>query len=261
MAIILPVIVMGSLGIIFGCWLIFAQKIFVVKTDPKIEHIFALLPGANCGACGMAGCYGLAEALAKGDVKKINCPVSEEGANVKIAEIAGIVFNEERKNAAVLICGGGLRCKENFNYFGPKDCDSASIIFGGHKSCYYACLGFGTCVMACPFEAITMGKDMLPIIDKEKCTACGKCLKACPKDVLVLTPYEKNYHIACHSNDKGVDLIKVCKAGCIACGKCVKICPVEAISITDNLALIDYEKCVNCGQCVEACPTKAIKKN
>ncbi|MFH1645971.1 MAG: RnfABCDGE type electron transport complex subunit B [Candidatus Omnitrophota bacterium] len=260
MSILLPVIVLGSLGAVFGCWLIFAQKIFAVQSDPKIEHIFALLPGSNCGACGMAGCHGLAEALATGNVETISCPVAEDEARGKIAEIVGITVSAAHKSVATLICGGGAKCKENFHYSGPKDCNSASIILGGHKSCAYACLGFGTCVSACLFDAISMGDDGLPVIDKEKCTACNKCIKACPKDVLVLTPYRKNFHIVCRSNDKGADLMRACKVGCIACGKCVKTCPVDAISITNNLALIDYEKCINCGQCKEVCPTKAIRK-
>ncbi|MFH1868888.1 MAG: RnfABCDGE type electron transport complex subunit B [Candidatus Omnitrophota bacterium] len=260
MHILLPVIILGSLGAIFGIWLTFAQKIFFVEKDPRVEHIFSLLPGVNCGACGKAGCFGLAEALGRGEVESINCPVADSSVRKLISEAAGIKLDESSNQIAALICNGGGECKDKFKYNGPKDCNIANLIFGGHKACNFACIGFGSCVKACPFDAINMGEDGLPIIDSEKCTACGKCVKACPKDVLVLVPKTSQYHIQCNSKDKAAEFIKACKAGCIACGKCVKICPVSAISITENLALIDYIKCTNCGECVKVCPTKAITK-
>lgn len=260
MNILLPVIILGSLGAIFGIWLTFAQKIFAVEKDPRIEQIFSLLPGANCGVCGKAGCFGLAEALGKGEAECISCPVVDIDIKKKISEIAGIALGEEVKQIATLLCNGGTRCKDRFQYYGPKDCNIANLIFGGHKACDFACIGFGSCVKACPFDAIRMTEDGLLLIDPEKCTACGKCVKICPKNVLVLTPTVNEYHIRCNSKDKGAEVMKACKVGCIACGKCVKACPVSAISISDNLAIIDYTKCTNCGKCIEVCPTKAIIK-
>jgi len=258
MSILVPIIVLGSLGAIFGLWLIFAQKIFAVHTDPRIEHIFALLPGSNCGACGKAGCFGLAEALAKGAVETISCPSAEQETKEEISELLGIKFSQAVKQIATLICGGGAVCKDKFQYQGPSDCNIATLLMGGHKACNYACIGFGSCVTVCPFDAIHMGEDELPVIDIERCTGCGKCIKVCPKEVLVLTPIDKHYHVICHSSDRGPDVMKACKVGCTGCGKCVKECPVSAIDLKDFLAVIDCEKCTNCGACIEVCPTEAI---
>jgi len=260
MNIILPVIVLGSLGAIFGLWLAFAQKIFAVKTDPRIEDIFSLLPGSNCGVCGKAGCYGLAQALAKGDEESVTCPIVDSDQKQAIAGIMGIAAEETAKQIATLVCAGGARCKDNFEYYGPKDCNISNLIFGAHKTCGFGCIGFGSCAQICPFDAIEMDDEGLPIIDAAKCTGCGKCITGCPKGVLVLAPVTSEYHIMCNSKDKGADVMKACKVGCIGCGKCVKACPVAAIELKDNLAKIDYQKCENCGKCVEVCPTKAIKK-
>jgi len=168
--IILPVIVLGALGAIFGLWLSFAQKLFFVQKDPHIEGVVSLLPGSNCGACGKAGCYGLAEALAKGDVKTIACPVAPEEKKSEIAGILGIKMKEEVKQVAAIICGGGTKCSDKFIYDGPKDCNIANLLMSGPKACDYACVGFGSCVDACLFGAMKMGPDGLPKIDDEKCT-------------------------------------------------------------------------------------------
>ena len=258
MEILLPAIVLGSLGALFGAWLTLAQKVFAVKKDERTEHIFSLLPGSNCGACGKAGCYGLAEAITKGEIDNVSCPIADEESRKGIAEIADIKLQDKTEQVATLICNGGKNCKDDFVYSGPKDCNIANIIMNGPKACTFACIGFASCVKVCPFNAILMDENNLPNIDMAKCTGCGKCLKACPKGVLELAPVKSQYHIICNSNDKGPDLMKACKVGCIACGKCVKECPESAITIKNNLAIIDYDKCINCGKCIGVCPTKAI---
>jgi ferredoxin len=153
-----------------------------------------------------------------------------------------------------VFCQGG-RSKSNrkFIYSGVMDCTAAVLAAGGDKSCEFGCLGYATCMRACPFDAITMSDDSLPIIDKEKCTACGKCVAACPKQVIELGLMSKAVVISCHSKDKGVDVKKKCQVGCIACGMCVRTCPVD-----NNLARIDHNKCITCGLCVKKCPTNAI---
>jgi len=258
MDIFTPIIILGSLGLIFGLWLMFAHKIFYVRIDPRVEQILNILPGANCGACGCAGCQGFAEALIEGGADVSDCTVGEIETRKKLAEFLGVELKEKTKQVATLICGGGTRCADKYDYAGPGTCAAAEVLLGGEKSCRYACIGFGDCVKACPFDAITMGEDNLPRINPDKCTACGKCIEICPKDVLVLTPVDKFYHIRCNSKYKGSQVAKICKVGCTACGTCVKVCPVEAITIENNLAKIDYNKCTNCGECLKVCPTNAI---
>jgi Na+-translocating ferredoxin:NAD+ oxidoreductase RNF subunit RnfB len=258
MNIVTPVLVLGSLGAVFGLWLAIVQKVFAVTKDKRIEHIFSLLPGSNCGACGKAGCHGLAEALAKGEVENITCPVLHEDQRTQIAGILGIEQGQTTKKIATLICAGGRQAKDKLHYNGPQDCNISILLMGGPKACAFGCVGFGSCEKVCPFDAISIQENGLPKIDAEKCTACGKCITVCPKNVLILTPEDKKYHIQCNSTDKGAEVMKACKVGCIGCGKCLKECPVGAITLDNNLAKIDYEKCINCGKCIKVCPTKAI---
>jgi len=157
-----------------------------------------------------------------------------------------------------VLCNGGVRCKDKMDYSGMETCAGANLVFDGQKSCMYACLGFGDCVSACPFDAMTLGEDNIPKVDPEKCTACGQCVIACPKKIIELHPLEKNYTVLCSSRDSGAVTKQNCTVGCIACGQCVSACPVGAITLTDNLARIDPETCVNCGQCFKACPVKTI---
>ncbi len=258
--ILTPVIAMAALGLIFGLGLAYALKIFGIQIDPKAALIIARLPGANCGACGKAGCAGFAEALVNGEAIPSSCVVSNEEARKSIAELLGIEHNVKIKTIATLICKGGVNAKDKFVYKGIKGCKAAMLTFGGQKVCKYACVGFGDCAIVCPFDAIIMGPDNLPHIDADKCTACGKCVHICPKKVLTLTPVDKIFHIGCNSNDKGADVVKACKIGCIACGKCKKACPVNAIIIENNLAKIDYNICKNHGKCFEVCPMHTIYK-
>ncbi|MCM8830251.1 MAG: 4Fe-4S binding protein, partial [Candidatus Omnitrophica bacterium] len=137
-------------------------------------------------------------------------------------------------------------------------CNAINAIFNTTFECSYGCIGMGDCVKVCPVNAISMNENNLPVIDEEICIGCGKCVNACPKNIIKLVPTGKNIYIACSSNDRGPTVVKVCKTGCIGCGKCVKVCPQQAITLQNNLAVIDYEKCDNCGRCVEECPRKII---
>lgn len=258
MQILYPVLILGSLGLLFGLGLSIAAKKFCVAVDPRIEKVFALLPNTNCGACGMPGCMGFAQGLIKGICTIDGCTVMEDEARCKIAQVLGIDAKTKVKQAAILHCGGGNRVKNKFDYVGIKNCIAAAQLQKGQKACVYGCIGFGTCAVECPFGAISMGKDDLPVVDEEKCTACGKCVEVCPNELFSLADVTKRYIVRCKSQDLGKKVMDVCKVGCIACLKCEKACPIGAIKIINNLAVIDYNICDNNGKCAEVCPTKCI---
>ena len=253
--------VLGALGVLFGIALAIVAARFVVKVDPKVEKVRETLPGANCGACGFAGCMGYAEAVVGNpDVAVHLCAPGKSAVADRIAEITGKKAEKVEPKIARVFCQGGASLSQRkFIYTGVMDCTAAVLAAGGDKSCEYGCMGYATCMRACPFDAITMSSDNLPIISPEKCTACGKCVAACPKQVIELAQMSKAVVISCHSRDKGADTRKKCQVGCIACGICVRTCPVDAIAIENNLARIDHGKCITCGLCVRKCPTNAIR--
>ncbi len=258
MEILIPILTLGFLGLVFGVGLAIASKRFMVQVDPRLEKIHGLLPGANCGVCGGAGCFGFAEFILSGKAKIDACRVANDAAKEKIAEVLGRKLIKGAKSTAVLHCNGGTKVKDRFIYQGIEDCVAANLVLGGQKECVFGCLGFGDCVKVCPFGAITMSVEKLPVIVANKCKACNKCVQICPKKLFSLLPLAQNVYVACSSYDLGKDTKAVCPVGCIACKLCEKACPVDAIHVLDNLAVIDYNKCTSCGECVKACPMKTI---
>lgn len=256
-----PVITLGGLGVLFGLSLAYAAKKFYMPLDPKLEKVIAALPGSNCGACGKAGCMGFAEALSKGEMDLNSCAVCDPKSREAIADVLNLALKEKVKTVAVLHCQGGNRVKEKYLYQGMRDCIAANLVLGGNKNCSWGCLSFGTCEKVCPFGAISMDKETgLPIVDESKCTACGNCVKICPKHLFSLVPSESKIYIACKSQDMGKVVMQVCGVGCIGCKKCEKACLNQAITVVNNLAVVDYSKCNYCLECVEVCPTKVIRK-
>ncbi len=250
---------LGFFALVFGAFLGLAAKKFAVEVDPRVEEIEDVLPNANCGACGYPGCSGFAKAVVAGEAPVNGCiPGGAEVASA-IADILGTEAGESVKFIAVLKCRGGKSiAREKFEYRGIMDCRAASLVMGGPKACPNGCIGLGTCADICPFEAIEMSDDLLPIIDMEKCTGCCACVDACPKGVLELMPAESDVWVACNNIYKGKLVKDVCETGCIACMRCVKECPKDAITFENNLAHIDYEKCNGCQICVVVCPTGTI---
>jgi len=252
------VLVLALLGVLFGIGLAVASRKLKVESDPRIDEVEALLPGANCGGCGYPGCRGLAEAIVAGGAPGDACPVNKDCA--PIAQVMGVEANCRLPQVARVRCAGGKNeTEQRFIYIGVEDCAAAHSLAGGPKSCIYGCLGLGSCAKVCPFDAIVMSDNGLPVINEEKCTGCGLCVKACPRNIITLWPVGKKVTVLCMSHDKGPQVRKICKVGCIACGICVKQCPVKAITMDDNLAVIDPQLCTNCGLCVEKCPMKTIK--
>lgn len=257
-AIIGALLELAFFGLLFGVGLALAAKKFAVEVDPRVEMILEILPNANCGACGYPGCSGFAKAVVAGEASVSGCTPGGAEVAQKTADILGVVAEATEPLVAVVRCNGGIRAKDKFKYDGIADCRAAMLVANGYKMCTYGCLGFGTCVNACPFGALSMGSEGLPINDFEKCTGCGICVDVCPTGVLQLVPKNKPIFVACNSRDKGAFVRKACKSGCIACMLCEKNCPYDAIHISENIARIDFNKCKLCGICIEVCPTKTI---
>ncbi len=258
--IIYPMLSMGALGLVLGALLAIASKIFAVEKDEVAEAITEVLPGANCGSCGFAGCSAYANAISK-DGAKINA-CSPGGQNVAdaIAGILGVESAQVEEKIAVVRCNGTHDvATDKFEYTGIKDCGAVAALQGaGQKSCDYGCLGFGSCVKVCCRGAISI-VDGIAVIDIDKCGGCGECVAVCPKHLIEVVPKTTKYVVKCQSCDKGAQMKEKCSVGCIGCKICEKNCEAGAITIENNHAVIDYSKCTGCGVCAQKCPKKIIK--
>lgn len=182
------VLMMGGLGVLISIVLVVASKAFYVYEDPKVIAIDDALPGANCGGCGYAGCNANAQAIVAGKQSVNSCVAAGEDVAMAIAEIMGVSVSDKEPEFAGPGCYYGNNDAEmEYRYLGVTDCRAAALLFGGMKVCRIGCLGLGTCVEACMFGALSIGSDGLPKVDQEKCTGCGACEKACPKNIIRLT--------------------------------------------------------------------------
>lgn len=259
MAITLPIIIVTGIGIFCGVLLSVADKYMAVPVDERVSQVRELLPGANCGACGLAGCDEYAEQLVNEGAKTNLCTPGGAETAQKISEFLGSDFQDVIPMTAMVRCSGTYRHTQySMDYQGPKTCEACNYLYQGRGSCSHGCMGFGDCVLACQYDAIDI-VDGIAKVDKSLCTGCGMCAKACPKSLITMIPSASEVYVACSSTDRGAVTRKVCSAGCIGCRLCVKACEFDAIAVTDNLAVIDPEKCTNCGECVKVCPTKVIR--
>lgn len=256
------IIILSIIGLVSATLLYVISRKFHVEEDPRIDEIEAVLPGANCGGCGFAGCRNFAEQCAKAtSLDNLLCLVGGNAVMQKIAPIVGMEAVEQAPRIAVVRCNGSCENRPRTSHYeGAHSCAVEAALYSGESNCNYGCLGEGDCAAACDFGGITMDPvTRLPIVDPNICIACGSCVKACPRNIIELRKrQEPRVYVACNNRDKGIIARKVCSVACIGCGKCAKSCPNGAIAITDNLAYIDDTLCLSCQACVEGCPTHAI---
>lgn len=262
--VIYAILVLVAVGLLAALVLYLVAQKFKVVEDPRIDIVAELLPGANCGGCGCAGCRALAEKIVSANsLDGSFCPVGGSPTMQKIAEALGLSAEEKTPQIAVVRCAGSCQnAPDRVEYDGLQDCSFASATVSGTSGCPFGCLGLGSCVKACKFDAIHINKTTgLPEVDEEKCVACGACVKACPRKVIELRNKgikNRRVFVSCVNKEKGAVAKKSCAVACIGCGKCAKVCAFEAITIENNLSYIDFNKCKLCRKCVDACPTGAI---
>ena len=272
MNILIAIGILGGLGLIFGLVLAAASKVFYVETDPRLDQLQECLPGANCGGCGYAGCNAYAEAVLKGEAPIGKCVAGGNEVARKMGEIMGVKAENVVRKVALVRCSGHRTFDEQGNqigdgaklkarYEGIHDCLAASKVGGrGPLACKYGCLGYGTCMEACKYDAMHI-VDGVARVDEDKCVGCMACAAVCPRHLIIPVEPDRNVVIACASLAKGGVTTKSCTYGCIGCGLCKKICPKGAITIENHLAIIDYSKCDNCGLCATVCPKHLIKNS
>ena len=253
--VILAFSVLGLIGLVFGVILTIADKKLKVETDPRIAKVRELVGGANCGACGFAGCDAFAEAVVEGKVKPNACPAAKAAA---IGEVLCLSVEVGEKKVARVICQGhnGV-VTQRYEYDGYKSCATAAGVAGGPKECRYACIGLGDCMKVCPFGAISM-ENGIAKIDENKCVACGNCVDKCPRSAIRIIPADTKVIVLCRNADTGRVARAACMKACIACQRCVKTCKYGAITVENGCARIDPEKCTRCGECAKVCPCGCI---
>lgn len=262
--IIITVASLSILGLLLAVVLYAVAQKFKVEEDPRIDVVEALMPGANCGGCGQAGCRAFAEACVKApNLDALYCPVGGNPVMQKVAGALGFEVAEKTPMIAVLRCAGSCEKRPKTNtYDGMASCAVMNSLYSGDTDCKYGCLGKGDCISACKFKALSLDSQTgLPVVDENRCTACGACVKACPKGIIELRNKgvkSRRVFVCCVNKEKGGVARKACSAACIGCGKCAKSCPFGAITVENNLAYIDFNKCRLCTKCAAECPTGAI---
>lgn len=261
MSVIYTILCITALGFLFAIVLFVVARKFRVDEDPRIARVEALLPGANCGGCGSAGCHAFAEKAVKSeDLGHCFCPVGGNEVMGKVAAVLGRKVEGQVPKVATIRCAGSNSCRPRTKtYDGVHSCRIAASLSMDEGACRWGCLGYGDCAEVCTMQCITINPQSgLPEVDTDVCGGCGRCVKACPRGVVELRPKGKMVYVSCVSRDKGAATRKACSAGCIGCGKCERSCQAQAIKVVDNVAYIDFNKCTLCRTCVTGCPVKAI---
>jgi len=259
MTILIALAALGGLTLVLATMLIVANKRLYVYEDPRIEQVEDMLPHANCGACGYPGCRPFAEALVGGEALPGKCTVSSEEGRSAIAHFLGVALGAQEKQVARLACAGGTNVALNrASYQGLASCQAATLVSGGGKGCFWGCLGYGDCEVVCDFDAIHLDEHSLPVVDTDKCTACGDCVEVCPKDLFSLQPVSHQLWVACKNLEHGDEVLEDCEVGCTACGKCAMDAGPDLISMVHNLPVVNYSVNHRTQDPIQRCPTGAI---
>ncbi len=254
----IAIVIITAMGLIAGVVLVLASKFMYVPEDERIGKVQECLPGANCGACGFAGCADYAKAIVESGAELNLCVPGGRAAARAVGKVMGKTAVAAAPKKAFVACQGFPKnTDKKYDYQGVTTCSAASKMFAGPTACAYGCIGFGDCVAACQFDAIHVVNGVA-LVDNERCSGCGACTRACPKGIITLIPDDINPVVLCKNRDKGARTRKVCSTGCIGCMRCTKVCPTGAISVENNLARIDQTLCIACMQCADDCPVKAI---
>ena len=257
--IIFPVFLVSGIGLVAGFVLSVASIIMSVSKDEVTEKIKEVLPGANCGACGYSGCEGYAKALSAGEAKIGLCSPGGKIASEAISKILGVADADVEYKVAVVKCSGiNGNTDDKMVYQGVGSCLAANQLYSGPGSCSYGCMGFGDCLKACKYGAITICNGVA-VIDPQKCVGCSMCTEVCPKGLIETVPLKKQAVVKCSNCDKGAKTRKVCSVGCIGCMKCAKVCENNAVAIENFVAKVDPEKCTGCGKCVDVCRQNCLE--
>lgn len=256
--ILLPALIMAGIALILGAAIALCSVKFAVTKEEKTERVEELLAGSNCGGCGRAGCADFAEALVAGKAQVTDCNSTSVENKKKIAEVLGVSADGVKETVMIVRCNGGEACKDAFSYGGYDDCVAAGQILSGGKMCAEGCLGYGSCQKACKSGAIKI-KYRCAKVKTSLCTSCGACKKVCPKGLFDRIPKDAKVFVACSNTCKGRAVKDACSRGCLGCGLCSRLCPEGAITMQNNLPVIDYDKCTGCLICAKKCPTSVLK--
>lgn len=257
---ILAVVILGGVALVFATLIAIANRRLKVWEDPRIDVVSGMLPGANCGACGVPGCRAFAEKLVAGERQPAGCNVATDETKAGIASYLGVDAGEATKVVARMLCAGGVHvARQQAEYRGLATCAAAAAVAGGGKGCAWGCLGLADCVRSCTFDAMAMNAEGIPVIDIEKCTACGDCVEACPKDLLSLHPVDHRLLVQCRNLIAGDAVLEDCRVACTACGKCVMDAGPGLISVASGVAVVDYRlNDIADASAIARCPTGAI---
>lgn len=262
-SILLTVLLVGVIGLVGSVILVIASRVLAVKEDERLADVVAMLPGANCGSCGYPGCEGYAKAMLEGAACNSCGPGGADTAK-KIAAYLGTDAGDVAVKRAIVACRGDadrIVMKEREGYVGARSCRVYSTMGHLSEGCTDGCIGFGDCVAACPYNAISLNKNRVAVVDPDVCVGCGLCTTICPRQLISLQ--EKNNvkevsFVLCHSTLMGKRAKDACANTCIGCRRCVKVCPKKCITVENNVAKIDISECVGCKVCMSVCPEGAI---